>query len=72
MAPRKPSRYSQKMIGMPAFLDSMRPAVPDVVVPRAILPFFLPRHPVRGRLVRLGPLAEALIGRHHHHTVVEA
>lgn len=60
------------MTGMPAFLDTMRPAVPDIVVPRAILPFFLPRHPVRGRLVRLGPLAEALIGRHRHHPVVAA
>lgn len=55
------------MTEMPAFLDRLRPDVPDIVVPRAILPFFLPRHPVRGRLVRLGPLAEALLGRHHHH-----
>ncbi|MGH7067975.1 MAG: Hsp33 family molecular chaperone HslO, partial [Acetobacteraceae bacterium] len=70
MAPRKPSRYSQPMTGMPAFLDRMRPAVPDLVVPRGILPFILSRHPVRGRLVRLGPLAEALIGRHRHHSVV--
>lgn len=72
MAPQRRSRYSQPMTRMPAFLDRMRPAVPDVVVPRGILPFFLPRHPVRGRLVRLGPLAEALIGRHRHHSVVAA
>ena len=48
----------------PAFLDPARPPVPDLVVPRGILPFHLPRRPVRGRLVRLGPLAEALLSRH--------
>ena len=41
-----------------------RPPVPDLVVPRAILPFHLDERPVRGRLVRLGPLAEALLSRH--------
>lgn len=50
----------------PAFLDSSRPAVPDIVVPRGLTPFFLPRRPVRGRLIRLGPLAEALLTRHDH------
>jgi molecular chaperone Hsp33 len=54
----------------PAFLDSDRPAVPDLVVPRGVTPFFLPRRPVRGRLVRLGPLADALLTRHDHHPVV--
>ncbi len=49
---------------IPAFLDSNRPAVPDVVVPRGITPFYLPRRPVRGRLIRLGPLADALLTRH--------
>jgi molecular chaperone Hsp33 len=44
--------------------------VPDLVVPRGVLPFFLPQRPVRGRLVRLGPLAEALLGRHHNHPAV--
>jgi molecular chaperone Hsp33 len=48
----------------PAFLDSGRPDVPDIVVPRGVTPFFLPRRPVRGRLVRLGPLADALLTRH--------
>ncbi len=48
----------------PAFLDSGRPAVPDLVVPRGVTPFHLPQRPVRGRLVRLGPLAEALLTRH--------
>ena len=48
----------------PAFLDSGRPAVPDIVVPRGITPFYLPRRPVRGRLIRLGPLADALLTRH--------
>lgn len=50
---------------IPAFLDSNRPAVPDVVVPRGITPFYLPRRPVRGRLIRLGPLADALLTRHN-------
>jgi molecular chaperone Hsp33 len=48
----------------PDFLNHDRPPVPDMVVPRAILPFHLEGRPVRGRLVRLGALAEALIGRH--------
>src|SRR5689334_12929227 len=56
----------------PAFLDSGRPDVPDIVVPRAILPFYLPRRPVRGRLVRLGPLADALLTRHDNHPAVTA
>jgi molecular chaperone Hsp33 len=54
------------MAETPAFLDSSRPDVPDIVVPRGILPFFLPNRPVRGRLVRLGPLAQALLSRHDH------
>ena len=54
----------------PAFLDSGRPGVPDIAVPRGITPFYLPRRPVRGRLIRLGPLADALLGRHHHETPV--
>jgi molecular chaperone Hsp33 len=33
-------------------------------VPRGVTPFYLPRRPVRGRLVRLGPLADALLTRH--------
>lgn len=48
----------------PAFLDSGRPDVPDIVVPRGVTPFFLPGRPVRGRLVRLGALADALLTRH--------
>jgi molecular chaperone Hsp33 len=54
----------------PAFLDTGRPPVPDLVVPRGVTPFFLPRRPVRGRLVRLGPLAEALLTRHDNHPAV--
>ncbi len=54
----------------PAFLDSGRPDVPDVVVPRGIVPFYLPRRPVRGRLIRLGPLADALLARHANDPVV--
>jgi molecular chaperone Hsp33 len=56
----------------PAFLDSGRPLVPDLVVPRGVVPFFLPQRPVRGRLVRLGPLADALLSRHDNHPVVTA
>jgi molecular chaperone Hsp33 len=47
----------------PAFLDPGRPDVPDVVVARGVTPFHLPDRPVRGRLVRLGPLADALLTR---------
>src|ERR1700749_3442361 len=54
----------------PAFLDGGRPPVPDIGVPRGVTPFFLPRRPVRGRLVRLGPLADALLTRHDNHPVV--
>lgn len=49
---------------LPPFLDTTRPDVPDIAVPRGITPFYLPRRPVRGRLVRLGPLADALLTRH--------
>ncbi len=52
------------MNNTPAFLDAGRPDVPDLVVPRGITPFHLPGRPVRGRLVRLGALADALLTRH--------
>ncbi len=52
------------MSDTPAFLDAGRPGVPALVVPRGVVPFFLPDRPVRGRLVRLGPLADALLTRH--------
>ncbi|EHH67029.1 Hsp33 family molecular chaperone HslO [Gluconobacter morbifer] len=48
----------------PAFLDTNRPAVPNLVVAGGIVPFHLEHSPVRGRLVRLGPLADALLSRH--------
>jgi molecular chaperone Hsp33 len=54
----------------PAFLDADRPPVPDIVVPRGVTPFFLPRQPVRGRLIRLGKLADALLTRHANTPVV--
>lgn len=60
------------MIPPLAFLDSHRPDVPDMVVPRGVTPFHLPGKPVRGRLVRLGPLADALLTRHDNHPVVTA
>ena len=59
-----------RMADTPAFLDADRPHVPDLVVPRGILPFHLPGRPVRGRLVRLGPLADALLSRHDNPEVV--
>jgi molecular chaperone Hsp33 len=62
--------YLWRMNETPAFLDSLRPDVPDLVVPRGVTPFFLPRRPVRGRLVRLGPLADALLRRHTNHDSV--
>lgn len=52
------------MSDTPAFLDTGRPPVPDMVIARGVIPFFLPRRPVRGRVVRLGPLADALLTRH--------
>ncbi len=52
------------MTATPAFLDTNRPDVPDIVVPRGVTPFHLPNRPVRGRLIRLGALAHALLGRH--------
>ncbi len=52
------------MADTPPFLDSQRPPVPDIVVPRGVTPFYLPHKPVRGRLVRLGALADALLTRH--------
>ena len=58
------------MSATPAFLDSDRPDVPDIVVPRGVLPFYLPGRPVRGRLIRLGALADALLTRHDNHPVV--
>jgi molecular chaperone Hsp33 len=60
------------MTDTPAFLDSTRPDVPDIVVPRGVTPFYLPRRPVRGRLVRLGRLADALLSRHQNHETVTA
>ncbi len=47
----------------PDFLQHDRPPVPDIVVPRGVQPFHLRDKPVRGRLVRLGPLADALLTR---------
>jgi molecular chaperone Hsp33 len=54
------------MTELPAFLDSTRPDVPDLAVPRGVVPFYLPKQPVRGRLIRLGPLAQTLLTRHEH------
>ncbi len=54
----------------PAFLQHDRPPVPDLVVPRGVLPFHLEQQPVRGRLVRLGALADAILTRHSQHPAV--
>ena len=56
----------------PDFLNHDRPPVPDLVVPRGVQPFHLHNKPVRGRLVRLGPLADALLTRHDGHPAVTA
>lgn len=48
----------------PAFLDRDRPDVPNLVVPGGVTPFYLQGSPVRGRLVRLGVLADVLLTRH--------
>lgn len=47
----------------PDFLNHDRPPVPHLTVPRGVQPFHLQDKPVRGRLVRLGPLADALLTR---------
>lgn len=45
--------------------ETTRPTnVPNLSVPHAVLPFYLAHAPVRGRLIRLGPLAQALLSRH--------
>jgi molecular chaperone Hsp33 len=56
----------------PAFLDGGRPPVPDLVVPRGVTPFFLPLQPVRGRLIQLHELADALLSRHDNPPAVTA
>jgi molecular chaperone Hsp33 len=60
------------MTTTPAFLDGNRPDVPDIVVPRGVLPFHLPGRSVRGRLIRLGALADALLTRHENQPCVTA
>jgi len=60
------------MTELPAFLDSTRPDVPDIAVPRGITPFYVPDQPVRGRLIRLGALANTLLLRHEHKPAVRA
>ncbi len=56
----------------PDFLNHDRPPVPHLTVPRGVQPFHLEQKPVRGRLVRLGPLAEALLTRHENPEPVAA
>ena len=68
---RRPrGRLSCGMTDSPVFLDVGRPPVPDIVIARGVVPFFLPNRPVRGRLVRLGGLTDALLSRHSYHPVV--
>ncbi|AQS86039.1 MAG: Hsp33 family molecular chaperone HslO [Acetobacter aceti] len=56
----------------PAFLDRERPDVPDIVVPGGVTPFHLAHRPVRGRLVRPGRVADAILKRHDHAPAVSA
>lgn len=58
--------------GTPDFLDHQRPAVPDLVVPRGVTGFYLRGRPVRGRLVRLGALAEVLLDRHDNPDLIKS
>nr|WP_194433710.1 Hsp33 family molecular chaperone HslO [Pseudoroseomonas ludipueritiae] len=51
--------------------DHDRPPVPNVTVPQGVQPFHLRDKPVRGRLIRLGALAEALLSRHNNPDVVK-
>ncbi len=62
--------YFEPMVDTPAFLDATAPTSPTSSSPRGITPFHLPGRPVRGRLVRLGPLADALLTRHDNHAAV--
>ncbi len=55
---------------VPDFLQHDRPPVPDLVVPRGVQPFHLHAQPVRGRLIRLGPLADAILTRHDSHPAI--
>jgi molecular chaperone Hsp33 len=64
VAPQPVGTYFSLMDHTPAFLDTDRPDVPDIVVARGVLPFYLPGLGVRGRLIRLGRLADALLTRH--------
>ncbi|MCI0754480.1 Hsp33 family molecular chaperone HslO [Teichococcus vastitatis] len=56
----------------PDILNHDRPPVPQITAPRGVQPFHLENKPVRGRLVRLGPLADALLTRHDNPAAVTA
>ncbi len=56
----------------PDILNHARPPVPQITAPRGVQPFHLENRPVRGRLVRLGPLADALLTRHDNPAAVTA
>lgn len=51
--------------------DHDRPPVPNVTVPGGVQPFHLQDKPVRGRLIRLGALADAVLSRHDNPDVVK-
>ncbi|EHM01563.1 chaperonin HslO [Acetobacteraceae bacterium AT-5844] len=51
--------------------DQDLPPAPRVTVPDGVQPFHLWDKPVRGRLVRLGPLADAVLSRHDNPDVVK-
>ncbi len=52
--------------------DHAENPVPDLTVPNAVRPFYLEGAPARGQLVRLGPLADAVLSRHAMPTPVTA
>lgn len=49
-----------------------RPDVPDLTIEGAVQPFWLRASPARGRFVRLGPLADAILTRHDNPDAVNA
>jgi molecular chaperone Hsp33 len=67
MSDRAPDR-----VGAPEGHASARPDVPDITTDGAVQPFWLRGAPARGRFVRLGKLADAIITRHDNPDAVNA
>lgn len=52
------------MTGAPSPASSQTSETPNLTVAHAVQPFYLDHAPVRGRLIRLGPLAQDILSRH--------